>query len=400
MRVFFVALCATTLFSSVLMGDSGPRITETQFLSPLGEDHPALVALLQDADEAEAALLGSQVLANPDLEISREAVGELEQLDFAFSWQLPHPARRRLAKAAAAARLSAAQAMLEVDRNGLRLTMREAFARWAIATATVEGLSRWQVKLESLAQRERARAESGETSGLDARRLELAAAEVRTRKVHAEAARLEAFAAARAWRPDLTATLLPELPQLADAPPILPSHPLVSARRAELEAAMAERELAALVLDMPTLAFGWQRQDLDGQVEQGLTLGVRLALPLFNRRVEERAVAEARVEASAARLRTTELELNAATAGAQDAFRVLATAARETLSTSDATEAVVGAAMAAFAAGEATVTDLLDSLRAAAEAELAALELYREALAAQRRLERLLLASSLPAERP
>jgi outer membrane protein TolC len=48
---------------------------------------------------------------------------------------------------------------------------------------------------------------------------------------------------------------------------------------------------------------------------------------------------------------------------------------------------VVRGTQAAFEAGEATVTDLNDAFRAAFETEVLALDLQREALAAERNLE-------------
>ena len=50
---------------------------------------------------------------------------------------------------------------------------------------------------------------------------------------------------------------------------------------------------------------------------------------------------------------------------------------------------IVEAAEAAFRLGEATLTDYVETLRAVLEARLSALEVTGNALAAQRRLERL-----------
>jgi len=389
MRAFPVAACATMLFARVLVGDTGPRITESQFLEPLESGHPALVALGQSLAEAEAAARSARTLSNPELGASREAPGELEQLDVSVSWQLPHLGRRRLAVAAADAGVTAARSRLEAERTALRQAVRETFARWATSTATAETLGRWSGELERLAARERERAASGEASGLDARRLALAASEARGRLARAEAERLEALAAARAWRADLAPDAIPELPPLGDPGATVENHPLLVALRAELEAAAAERDLASRVLDMPSLSAGWQRQEAGGEVADGATMGLSWTVPLFDQRQAERERTRARVETASARLELAEREIHAGREGALTAYGALRAAATAASSAAGDSSGVTTAATAAFQAGETTVTDLLDALRSATEAEVAALELYAEALAARRRLEQL-----------
>ncbi|HSM51166.1 MAG TPA: TolC family protein, partial [Thermoanaerobaculia bacterium] len=254
MRAIPVAFCATILLTRALVAETGPRITESEFLRALESGHPALVALAQAVAEAESTARAARALANPELAASRETPGELEQLDVAVSWQLPHPSRRRLAAAAADAEIAAARARFEAERAALVQRMRETFARWATSSAASESLGRWSGELERLAARERARAASGEASGLDARRLALAASEVRGRLARAEADRLEALAAARAWKAGLAPEAVPELPPLREPGAPTEEHPLLAALRNELDAATAERDLASSVLDMPSLS--------------------------------------------------------------------------------------------------------------------------------------------------
>lgn len=386
MRAFPVAACATILFARVLVGETGPRITESQFLEPIEIGHPAFVALGQSLAEAEAAARSARTLANPQLGASRETPGELEQLDLSVSWQLPHPGRRRLAVAAADARVTAARARLAAEHTALRQDLRETFARWATSTAAAAALERWSGELERLAARERERAAIGEASGLDARRLALAANDARGRLARAEAERLEALAAARAWRPDLAPGAVPELPGLGDPGATGEIHPLLATLRAEHQAASAERNLASRVLDMPSLSAGWQRQEAAGEVADGATVGLSWNLPLFDRRQAERDLASARLEATNARLELAEREIRARREGALTAWEALRDAAIAASGAASDSSAVTSAATAAFRAGETSVTDLLDALRSATEAELAALDLHAEALAAHRRL--------------
>jgi cobalt-zinc-cadmium efflux system outer membrane protein len=387
----FVAAPVAALLLAVQVGAQEPQIvTEAEFLAPVAAAHPARVALRQELAEAEAAALAARALPNPELGAHREAPGTVEQLDLTLSWRPPDPGRRRLSQAAASAGIEAARARLAVDRMALRAAMREAYARWAVATAASEGLKRQVSQVDALARRERERAAAGESSGLDARRLGLAASGASAELARAEADRLRARGAARAWRPDLPVDAVPELPPLPE-PASAPTtdHPRLAALRADLEAAQLAERLAARIVEMPEVVGGWQRQDLGIDVAiEGPIVGVAWPLPLFDRRRGERAAARARVEALEARLTLAEREVAAARASGLAAYshlRAGATAAREAAADSPG---VVAAARASFWAGETGLTDLLETLRSATAAEIAALELYAEALVAQRELEK------------
>jgi outer membrane protein TolC len=73
--------------------------------------------------------------------------------------------------------------------------------------------------------------------------------------------------------------------------------------------------------------------------------------------------------------------------GARGAWSTLRAAALRAVEAADDAQAVVRGTVAAFEAGEADVTDLNDALRAAFAADLLALELQGEALAAERAFE-------------
>ncbi len=390
MRAFAGAATAALLLAGFAGAQNVPTVTEAEFLAPLDAAHPAVAAAREELGEAEAAALGARALANPELGATREAPGDAEQLDLTLSWRPPHPTRRRLAVAAADARVEAARARYAADRTVLRQAMREAFARWAIGTAVADRLVAQAAQVDELAARERRRAESGETSGLDARRLALASSNARTQLARAEAERRAAVAAARAWRPDLAAEARPELPPLPEpsSAAAAAEHPRVAALRAELEAAQLGERFAGRIFDMPEVVGGWQRQDAGG-VAEGPIVGLAWPLPLLDRRRGERAAARVRVEALQARLLLAEREVAATRVGALAAYEELLAAALDAETATEDARRVVVAATAAFRAGEAGVTDLLETLRSATDAQVDALALRAEALAAQRELERL-----------
>lgn len=372
---------------------AGPTITEPEFLAPLlGAGHPTWIAARGPLAEAEAAAARARTLENPELGVTRETPGNAEQIDLTLGWQPPHPIRRRLGVAAADAAVGAARADFEVESHAVAAAMREAFAEWATTTAAAARAADRLHRLEALARREQVRADAGEASGLDARRLALAAGEARAARARAEVARLVATATARAWRPDLPADAIPELPPLPPVPPPSPpaaspaEHPRLRALRAELETARLNERLAAQVVDVPTVIGGWQRQDAGGEAVDGAILGISWTLPLLDRNRGERAAARSRVEDVEARLALADRELGSAHQGALAAYETLRDAATAAAGATADARSVVAAATRAFAAGEAPLTDLLDALRSADETELAALELHAEALAAHRRL--------------
>lgn len=389
MRALIAASTAALLFAGTAGGQERQTVSEAEFLAPLESGHPAIAALRLDLAEAEAAAISARTLPNPELGATREAPGTAEQLDLTVSWRPPDPGRRRLAQAAADAGVEAARARLTADRAGLRAAMREAFARWAVATATSIRLAQQAERVEPLARRERDRAAAGETSGLDARRLALAASEARAEYARAEAERLQASGVARAWRPDLPADAEPVLPPLPEAAPVSTAvHPRLAALRAELEGARLTERLAARIIEMPEVVGGWQRQDAGAEVAEGPILGLAWPVPLFDRRRGERVAARGRIEALEARLTLAEHEIAAARSSVLAAYSQLRTAAIDASEAAADSPGVVTAATAAFQAGETALTDLLETLRSATAAEVAALELHAEALAAQRELER------------
>lgn len=387
----FAALAAAILAVPSAAGQAATVVTEAELLAAVGEDHPAVVALREAVGEARAEALAAAVLADPDLGMMREdPAGAAEQIDLTLSWQPPRPGRR-LAMSAADRGVDAAEARFAADRHALRLALREVYAEWAIATARVELLAGHAERLAALARRERLRAERGEASGLEARRLALAAGAAGSHLALAEAEATAARAAVRGWQPALGEDAVPELPPLPPPAAVLPAgHPRLTALEQDLAAAELQRQVAARILRWPELVAGWQRQELDagGSVE-GALLGVSWPLPLLDRNRAERSLAATREEAAAARLEAARTRLEADRAGGLAACRRLASAAGEARAASAGNDSMVAAAVAGFEHGEAGLTDLLETLRSVIEAETTALDLHAAGLTAHRHLEEL-----------
>ena len=365
-------------------------VTEAEFLAALDDSHPAVVAASEDVALARAALIDAKALENPSIGIEREdPSGPVSQTDLTVSWQLPDPGRR-LRVRAAESQADAAEARLAHARLLLQLEMREVYAAWAVAAAQRSRLGAQLERIDALTARERLRAERGESSGLEAHRLALAANALRARSALAAAAEHERRARARSWNPGLPDEARPVLPDLPALPPAPDAHPLVLAAQADVDAALAAQRAAGRFLRSPALMTGWQRQESGDASLDGPLLGLNWSVPLFRRNQSERVIADARLAAAQARMERVRREVTASREAAAGTYGVLAEAVAGLEAGSLENERMLRAAEAAFVLGEATLTDLLETWRSATEAEIAALELRAAAMTALRELERTL----------
>ncbi len=369
-------------------GDEPPIVTEAEFLSALDDSHPAVVERMAALAVARSRIVAASAWANPVLEAVREdPSGPSTQTEWALSWQLPGAGRRPVVAARREA-ADAAAARLSQQLLALRLAMKEVYAVWAVASTRHDLLATQTERVKALADRQRLRAQRGEASGLEARRLELAAGLLRTRVALAAGAAERARAEAAGWHATLPPDARPLLPPVPPAPDPREDHPLVRAAERDLAAATLERQAAGRFVRSPEVSFGWQRQEAAGETAGGPILGVAWPVPVFARNRGERAASEARMSSARARLERTRREIEAARIGATSSFRRLVTALAAAEQDLDGNERMLDGAAAAFRLGDASLTDLLETHRTLTESELAVLELHQAALAAHRDLER------------
>lgn len=371
------------------VGQSPPIVTETEFLAVLDPSHPAVSESAEALAVTRARVVAASTFDNPVVDVVREdPSGPVGQTDWTISWQLPH-AGRRPEIAAREEAVDAAAAHLSQRLLTLRLAMREVYAEWALAAAREQRLAAQAGRVEALAEREAARAGRGETSGLEAHRLELAATALRARVTLAAAAGERARAEATGWFPALPPDARPVLPALPPAPPSDTRHPLVRAAEADLAATLLERRAAGRFVASPEIALGWQRQEAGSESIEGPVLGLAWSVPFFDRNRAERAAADARIAGARARLELVRREVGAARAAARAVFERLAAGLGDAATALIASERMLDGAEAAFRHGETSLSDLLETHRSVTEAELAVLDLHEAALAAHRELERL-----------
>lgn len=369
---------------------SGDTLTESVFLAGFDENHVALRAFTEDLAKAEAARRRAGTLANPRVEFEREAPEDNpKQTTWTAAWAPPLDGRLRLSREAAETGVAAARERFAADRLRLRRELRKAYADWAISTERRNALQSQRGLVDSLAEQVRSRAEVGEESGIGARRLLLASAEIGAELAVADAEAVRAAALVRAWRPETPRNARPARPPLEVPPVTAPPGPRaeLEAMRLDVQQAQLEGRLARRFLTFPELSVGLQRLEHSGVRQTGPVFGVSWSLPLFDRSQAARIEAAGRQKALEARLAVATARARAERQASEAAYAILAARAREQALAIAETERLVEGASASFRSGESTVTDLLETLRSVREARLKEIELYAAALEAQRALE-------------
>jgi cobalt-zinc-cadmium efflux system outer membrane protein len=366
------------------------EITEEEYLAGVDDRHPAVRALQEGLAVAEAARIRAGALSNPRAEFWREQPDANPVItNWTIAWAPPFDGRLRASKRAADAGVAAARASLAVDRAHLRQALRHVFARWSLATERVALLAEQADRVRRLAEAERQRARVGEAAGLSARRLDLAHSEVQATLRDGEADLARARAAAHAWRPDLAPGARPLLAMPPDVPaaPSAADSPELRRLTHEIERSEFEAQRAARFWGAPTLQIGWQRLKDQDVVRDGLIVAANWSVPLFDRDRAARVEAGQRGEVAKAQLELARIRVAADVAGEFDAYRTLLVSQREARQVAAESGLVIDAASASYAAGEATLTDLLDALRTAFAARTRELEIRASAWEAHRNLE-------------
>ncbi|MEX1310229.1 MAG: TolC family protein, partial [Candidatus Sulfomarinibacteraceae bacterium] len=154
---------------------------------------------------------------------------------------------------------------------------------------------------------------------------------------------------------------------------------------------VAEAEARQLVnkrvLAPPEITVGWIDLRDDTRSFDGPVFGVTWPVPLFNRNQGNRDAATAELDRSRADLEAAKRRARQEADSALDFYLELYVAATRVASTRAVENEVVESLMAAFEAGESSLTDVLDSLRTTVDVRLARLDNLAAALTAERRLE-------------
>jgi len=376
---------------------SAQTLTQDQFLADVLASHPGIAAAEAAVTAAAGMRRQAGVVDNPVLSWEREDPEAAPRQDtWRVDWRLPFDGRRHRV-AAGTASLAASSSELEAARLGIRIEMRSLFASWYLATEREAVLVAQLERTRELAEWLRARAEQGEAAGVEARRLELELEVLEREAVAARAVARSARAAVASWSGLVTDEVRPVRPVLSPPPSTAevsgrPDLAALSHRVAELE---ARYRLSRRFLEPPGLSVGWMELHDGQQRFEGPVIGVAWPVPLFdrnqgNREAGKAGVDRARAEWEAAR-RHAAAQANAALAAYSDLYRASGSERRDGLDAE-----IVGAVFAAFEAGEASLTDVLDASRSTVDVKLSRLDTYSRAIDAERELEAALGGPILP----
>ena len=365
-------------------------LTEEGLLAAVTRDHPAAVALRDERERTAAEVARAALLPNPALEASFEEPDEASRETAALLTWAPFDPRRSLRREVAARGLAAAESRLGAAGLALRLELRAAYTGWAFAWERRGLLAGHLGRVSELARSAHARAQAGEIAGLAARRFAYEEAQAGADLGRAEADLAAARAEVAAWYPDLPAGARPAAPLLPSAPeggPDLARHPDILTRELEIERAEALVRLSRRFAEAPVLGLGWKRIEDEVGSASGPMAWVGWTLPLFDRRQADRREAEARLATARAELALARSRGEAGQAASLAAYERLRSEAERITQTASSTEEVADGATAAYRLGESSLTDFLDTLRAALAMRIAVLELRDAALTAHRDLE-------------
>lgn len=370
---------ASTLISSSALAEPLHELDGVRGICRSGADHAVARALRAQGD---AAVSAAHVLPNPSLvvEHQRSVSGATDRETIVgLAIPLGIGGRRWVLQDAAQARRRQIDLEATAGLFEAALSFREAYVAAAVAQARVAVLAKNQTDLEALTGALQKLAKAGEAAGYDQLRQSTSA---RLHRHALESARAEAAstgAQLRAWLDD-EATLPPDaLTSLLSSQPVhraVGDTPQVQGLEAqgranELEARAARRRA------VPDIAvFGGYRAVAAGsELGQGISLSLEVPITLFDHGQGEARRASSAAElarASARRLRTRQ---QAVVRASQASLALLEASLPEVQAASRDAASVRQKALQLYAAGEVSISELLDAYRVAEEAQLAELAL-------------------------
>lgn len=426
-----VLLWSFTLFPSTLVGAQEAWTVDEAVARALGR--PELVAL-REAGLAAVRAEGREAipLPAPSLDFVHERLGDddataTQEFSASLRAELDLFFRRR--RFAEASRHRESAFLAEDDRRSLEVAAAVHTAFYAVRyhERRLRSLEEWTGRLERGLEVLRAREERGDASAYEVRRVERELLLVRAERLREESRLDEAWRDLHVWcpweaRPQLVGELAPETGADGSLPGASATQDLVGARRAvdgadarvrgeaspdaatdglpdELpdtvrlvhlgRAVEAERRAwGAPFLRGWEVGAGYRRVEVGDDRDEGLILSLSVPVPLWSPDGPRRD----RLRAEGIRIGSElRLERQRATEAARSAELRLVRLreAAEALSSPRADAEFTAQAEAAYAAGESTLSELLDAYESAAELELTRSDLQWEARRASIELDRL-----------
>lgn len=375
--------------------DTVPRLDEAQFLAAFEAVEPRFERLAAEVGVARAEVEAEGVRPNPSLSLEREQLFPEDGAATTYARvSVPVDISGRRGRRVAAARTigdavaaegEAARVELLVD--ALRVYYDAAYARLHVETLRTE-----RERLVRVVDVVRKRAGAGASSGYDLLRFELELAAFDDQLASSETRLVEARwqLAALAGDPgrpvDAASSLdLPGTPGSLDEARVLEAR--ADHRAARLRARAAEQRAAAAGrgwIPELGLSVGVMSDEVGGDTALGVTFGLGLTLPVFDRGQGERARARAAARVAVADARVLEARVPAAVRARRETLaRRIEQSSRVTTGQLARLDALLRAAETAYREGAGGIVELLDAYQTARDTRLRDLELRRDARLAE-----------------
>ena len=409
-------LCATGalwfIAGSVAAQTSAPAprpLTLAEARALARRTNPELLAAHQAVAAAAGRARQSGAIPNPTLAYGLEQTSNAGESNWQHIVALEQPleigGQRGARREAAGQRLGAAEARLATATARIDYEVTRSYAM-AVATHRRASLAAQAAEAFRKARGvSQARLAGGDVSGYEHRRLQLEAARYAALRLDALVARDSALrlltsllgmpdSAVVAAQVVLVDTLLPTplgLPAESLVAGALANRPELRAAQFEAAAAAAEARLArAERIPVPVLSGGYKSERLTtGETLNGFVAGLSLPLPLWDRRGGAISAAEADSAGRASEIEAIRRQTVREVWTAYDAHQALADQL-EALGAELGEDAAKArqAAEAAYAEGEISLLEWLDSVRAYQEADSTYVMLWAEYIARRAALER------------
>lgn len=351
-------------------------------------------------EQARGDLTRAKTWSNPELELSREELGDDTETGIWLRQRFDLSGRRALQANAALADLNAMQAEVANARLERAAEIRRQFFQTLFHQQQGELLERWVDRFSSVEGAMRKREAAGDVSGYDRRRISREMVSLQARQRESQAAYRAAWLQLSGLlglteNPDfegLRGELIPGAPPpleeilavLQGQPALLQLQHQTQARRSS-SAALARAGVPEL-----NLGLGHKRLEAGGGSESGMMLSAAVSLPLFDRRQGERQRVQAELRELESEFRLSQSRLEAEARSLWQLAGDLADNARLFREQSvAASHELVRIAQTAYNNNELGVLELVDAYRSALDADLNALQLALEARNRRIELDRL-----------
>jgi len=331
-----------------------------------------------------AGVMSANVLPNPTLRAEHQrALGGVDDQETIIGLSVPLGigGRRFILQDAAAARREEAMFDADLGLFEAALAFREAYVAAVVDRARVEALSEEQAALDALTQTIHGLTKGGEMASYDALRQETHARSHRRLLSSIKARAAGSRVALEAWTGasvDLPAIALIDLAGSDEASAqSLARHPRLRQLEAESRASALEASAARRrwVPDLELFA-GYREATVATQTARGISISLAVPLTFFDHGQGEAAIADA--DEGLARATAEGARRHNAALYAAAALRLGdLTASLDHAATADAAT-LRDKATVLYAAGEATITELLEAFRASEEARLGVIDTAEE----------------------